>query len=90
MTHEGRLNGRKKGETIEIKGYCGKVWRVLKKSLKISYDPTISCLSISEENEKINLKGYMHPNIYSSIIYNSQDMEMISKYPSTEEQRFIL
>ena len=24
--------------------------------------------------EKINQKGYMHPNVHSSTIYNSQDM----------------
>ena len=30
---------------------------------------------ISKENESINLKRYMHLNIHSSIIYNSQDME---------------
>ena len=27
------------------------------------------------ENENTNWKRYMHPNIYYSIIYNSQDME---------------
>ena len=30
---------------------------------------------ISEENGNTNLKRYMHPNVHSSIIYNSQDME---------------
>jgi len=50
---------------------------VPQKNFKIPYDPTISCLGTSEENENINSKGYMHPNIYSSIIYNSQHMEMI-------------
>ena len=29
----------------------------------------------SEKNENISLKRYIHPNVYSSIIYNSQDME---------------
>ena len=29
----------------------------------------------SEENKNTNLKKYMHPNVHSSIIYNSQDME---------------
>ena len=28
-----------------------------------------------EKNKNSNLKRYMHPNIHSSIIYNSQDME---------------
>ena len=30
---------------------------------------------ISKENENANLKRYMHPNVQSSTIYNSQDME---------------
>ena len=37
---------------------------------------------ISEEN--YNLKRYMHPNIHSSIIYNSQDMEA-PKYLLSED-----
>ena len=28
-----------------------------------------------KENKNINLKKYVHPNVHSSIIYNSQDME---------------
>ena len=28
-----------------------------------------------KKNENTNLKRFMHPNIYSSIIYNSQDMK---------------
>ena len=28
-----------------------------------------------EENENTNSKTYMHLNVYSSIIYNCQDME---------------
>ena len=28
-----------------------------------------------KKNENTNLKSYMHPNVYSSIIYKSQDME---------------
>ena len=30
---------------------------------------------ISEENENTNLKRYMHPNVHSNTIYNSQDIE---------------
>ena len=30
---------------------------------------------ISEEKKNTNLKRYMYPNVHSSIIYNSQDME---------------
>ena len=37
---------------------------------------TIQLLGLCpEKNENINLKRYMHPNIYSNIISNSQDME---------------
>ena len=34
--------------------------------------------------EKYNSKRYMHPNVHSSIIYNSQDIEAI-KCSSTDE-----
>ena len=30
---------------------------------------------ISRKDENSNLKRYMHPNVHSSIIYNSQDTE---------------
>ena len=30
---------------------------------------------ISGENKNTNLKRYVHPNIYCSIIYSSQDMK---------------
>ena len=30
---------------------------------------------ISEKDENANSKRYMHPNVHSSTIYNSQDME---------------
>ena len=30
---------------------------------------------ISRENGNINSKRYIHPNVYSSTIYNSQEME---------------
>ena len=31
---------------------------------------------LPKECENTNSKGYMHPYVYSSIIYNSQDMEV--------------
>ena len=42
-------------------------------------DPAITLLVISytEEYKNANSKGYMHPNIYSSIIKNSQIMEAV-------------
>ena len=30
---------------------------------------------IFDENKNTNLKSYMHPNVHSSITYNSQDVE---------------
>ena len=32
---------------------------------------------LSKENENTNLRRYMHPGVYSSVIYNSQIMEAI-------------
>ena len=44
---------------------------------ELLYDPAILLLSIywGEKNESINSKRHMHPNVHSSIVYNSQDME---------------
>ena len=36
--------------------------------------------NISKENENTNLKWYMHPDVHSRIIYNSQGMETTSVY----------
>ena len=51
-------------------------WRFLKK-LKVEpqYDPAIPLLGIYPQYLKINLKRYMHSNVHSSTIYNSQDTE---------------
>ena len=50
------------------------VWRFLKKlKIELAYDPAVPLLGIYPE--KTNLKRYMHPNVHSSTIYNSQDME---------------
>ena len=51
------------------------VWRFLKKlKIELAYDPAVPLLGIYPE--KTNLKRYMHPNVHSSTIYNSQDMEV--------------
>ena len=48
-----------------------------KKIIELPYDPAVSTSGyISEENKNTHLKRCMHPNVHSSIIYNSQDMEM--------------
>ena len=52
------------------------IWRLLKK-LKQNYHISSNSTPeyISEENANTNSKRYMHPNVHSSIIYNSQDMD---------------
>lgn len=51
------------------------VWRRLKK-LKWSSNSTSGYLS--QETRNTNLKRYLHPHVYCSIIYNSKDMETAS------------
>ena len=53
------------------------VWRFLT-TLKIELpcDPAILLLGIYPEKMKaLNLKRYVHPNVHSSTVYNSQDIE---------------
>ena len=38
----------------------------------LPYDPSISLRHIARENH--NLEGYVHPNVQSSTVYNSQNM----------------
>ena len=40
--------------------------------------------NISQGNDDIVLKRYMHPHVHSNIMHNSQDKE-ITKCPSTDE-----
>ena len=51
------------------------VWRLLKLKIKLLYDWVIPLLGIYPKNLKTNLKRYMYPSVYSSTVYNSQDME---------------
>ena len=48
-----------------------------KTKIELPYDPAIPLLGIYLEKAEalINLKRYMHPNVHSSTIYNSQCME---------------
>ena len=50
-----------------------------KKKIELLYDPEIplSSIYLTEENGNTNLKRYMHPSIYCSIIYNTQGTETI-------------
>ena len=54
-----------------------KVWRLLKKlKIGLPYDPATPLLRIHPEKIKTLIrKKYMHSDVYSSIIYNSQDIE---------------
>ena len=36
-------------------------------------------VKLFEENENSNMRRYRYPNVHSSIIYNSQDIEGASK-----------
>ena len=50
------------------------VWRFLRKlKIELLYDPAIPLLGIYLE--KTIIQRYMHPNVHSNTIYNSQDME---------------
>ena len=50
------------------------VWRFLNTlKIELPYDPAIPLLDIYLE--KTNSERYLHPNVHSSTIYNSQDME---------------
>ena len=40
--------------------------------IKLPYDPGIP---LFQRKQNTNLKGYMHPYVHCSIIYNSQNME---------------
>ena len=53
------------------------VQRFFKKlRVEIPYDSAIPLLRyVSEENENINSKRYMHPKVHSSIIYYGQNRE---------------
>ena len=45
------------------------------KSVTALWPSNPTCGNISEETQNTSSKEYMHPYIYCSIIYNSQDLE---------------
>ena len=48
------------------------IWSFLKKlKLELPYDPASPLLGLGEDT---NLKRYMHSDVHSSTIYNSQDI----------------
>ena len=61
------------------------VWRVLKKlKIEIPHDPAIPLLGTYPKNTNTLIQRYMHPNVHSSIIYNSRTWKQ-PKCPSTDE-----
>jgi len=51
------------------------VWRFFKKlKIELPYDPT-NPIPEHISREKHDPKGYMHPKVHCSTVYNSQDME---------------
>ena len=50
---------------------------VSSKKLKVEvlYDPAVPLLSIYFQEKNLNLKRSMHPNVHSSTMYNSQELE---------------
>ena len=53
------------------------VWRFLKKlKIELPYDPSIPLLGMYPD-KTLNSKRYTHPNVHSSTIHSSQDMETI-------------
>ena len=59
------------------------VWKFLKK-LKIGllYKPAIALLDVYPKDTHSHWKGHMHPNVYSSNVHKSQNME---RYPSSDK-----
>ena len=52
------------------------VWMFLKKlKIELPCDPAIPLFGIYLKKTKTHSRRYMYPNVHSSIIYNSQDME---------------
>ena len=57
------------------------LWKTVCKFLKklkieLPYDPAIPLLGIYPEKMKSNSERYMYPDVHSSTIYSSQDMEV--------------
>ena len=54
-------------------------WKFLKKlKTDLAYDPVITGY-LPKEYKNTNSKGYVHPYVYSNIIYNSYIMEVAQK-----------
>ena len=52
------------------------VWKFLKKlKIELPYDPAVLSAPGHIPREKHGPKGYMHPNVHCSTVYNNQDMQ---------------
>ena len=52
------------------------VWSFLKKlKIELPYNPAIALLGIYPKDKNSDLKGHVYPKVYSSNVYNSQNME---------------
>ena len=52
------------------------VWNFLKKlKMELFLDPGLPLLGLSPKNPKTNSKEHMHPNVQTSVIYNSNVLE---------------
>ena len=58
-----------------------RVWSFLKKlKIELPYDSAVYsqvyvCVCMCVKKDNINLKRHMYPNVHSSIIYNSEEIE---------------
>ena len=53
------------------------IWSILKKiKMELPFYPTMPLLGIYPKDSKTPIKKYMHRYVYSSGIYNSQDLEI--------------
>ena len=51
------------------------IWHITNAQEIIFYDAKLIKTDISRKDKNMNLKKYMHPNVQSSTIYDSQDVE---------------
>ena len=60
-----------------MKQLLGYTTRFKKLNIELPYDPAIPLLDVYPRKTQNTIsKIYIHPNIHSSTVYNSQDMEM--------------
>ena len=59
-----------------VQPLCRNIWRFLKKlNIELPNDLAVPPLGIYAEKAMHGSKGYMHPSVHCSTIYNSQETE---------------